>query len=62
VPVYFLKVKKKNIPSEKMENIYDYILYIDKCRCEIQEQKEVPVWYTGLFRALDTGPHKDTDL
>jgi hypothetical protein len=24
----------------------------DKYRYEIQEQKGVPVWYTGLFRAL----------
>jgi hypothetical protein len=22
---------------------------IDKCQYEIQEQKEVPVWYTGPF-------------
>jgi hypothetical protein len=35
--------------------------YIDTFRCEIQEQREVPVRHTGPFRALDTGPHKDTD-
>jgi hypothetical protein len=29
------------------------IMYIDKCRYDIQEQKEVTVWYTGPFRALD---------
>jgi hypothetical protein len=28
------------------------IVYIDMCRYEIQEQKYVPVWYTGIFRAL----------
>jgi hypothetical protein len=28
------------------------IVYIDKCRYEIQEQKEVPVWYTGTFQAM----------
>jgi hypothetical protein len=28
------------------------VAYIDKYRYEIQEQKEVPVWYTGPFRAL----------
>jgi hypothetical protein len=28
------------------------IIYTDKCRYEVQEQKEVPVWYTGPFRAL----------
>jgi hypothetical protein len=28
------------------------IVYTDKCRYEIQEQKEVSVWYTGPFRAL----------
>jgi hypothetical protein len=27
---------------------------IDKCRYEIHEQKEVPVWYTGPFRALSS--------
>jgi hypothetical protein len=26
------------------------IVYIDKCRYEIREQKEVPVWYTGMYR------------
>jgi hypothetical protein len=34
------------------------ILYVDKCRYEIQEQKEVPVWYTGIYhmyiRSVDT--------
>jgi hypothetical protein len=28
------------------------MVYIDKYRYEIQEQKEVPVWYTDPFRAL----------
>jgi hypothetical protein len=28
------------------------IAYSGKCRYEIQEQKEVPQWYTGPFRAL----------
>jgi hypothetical protein len=28
------------------------IIYIDKFRCEIQEQKEVPVWYTGIYRSI----------
>jgi hypothetical protein len=27
-------------------------MYINKCLCKIQEQKEVPVWCTGPFRAL----------
>jgi hypothetical protein len=32
------------------------IVYIDKCRYEVQEQKEVPVWYTGIYRSiLSTG-------
>jgi hypothetical protein len=30
------------------------IVYVDECRYEIQEQEEVPVWYTGPFRALLT--------
>jgi hypothetical protein len=24
----------------------------DKCRYEIQEQKEVTVWYTGIYRSI----------
>jgi hypothetical protein len=28
------------------------VVYIRKCRYEIQEPKEVPVWYTGPFQAL----------
>jgi hypothetical protein len=32
------------------------IVYIDKCRYEIKEHKEVPVWYTGIFKpSLGTG-------
>jgi hypothetical protein len=31
-----------------------YILYIDKCRYEIQEQKEVPIWYTGTHRPVSS--------
>jgi hypothetical protein len=31
-------------------------IYIDKCLYEVQEQKEVPVWYTGIYRSiLSTG-------
>jgi hypothetical protein len=26
------------------------ILYVDKCRYEIQEQKEVRLWYAGIYR------------
>jgi hypothetical protein len=28
------------------------IIYTDKCRYEIQEQKEVPVWYPGTYRSI----------
>jgi hypothetical protein len=28
------------------------IVYIDKCRYEIQEQNEVPVYHTGQFLSL----------
>jgi hypothetical protein len=31
------------------------IAYTDKCRYEIQGQKEVPVRYTGIFRVRYTG-------
>jgi hypothetical protein len=30
------------------------IVYIDKCRYEIQEQKEVPVCYTGIHRSISS--------
>jgi hypothetical protein len=30
------------------------IVYIDKCRCEIQEEKKVPVWYTGIYRPISS--------
>jgi hypothetical protein len=26
------------------------VAYINKCQYEYQEQKEVPVWYTGQFQ------------
>jgi hypothetical protein len=28
--------------------------YIDKCRYEIQEQTEVPVWYTVIYRLISS--------
>jgi hypothetical protein len=30
------------------------IVYVDKCRYEVQEQKEVPVWYTGIYRPISS--------
>jgi hypothetical protein len=30
------------------------VVYIGKCRYEIQEQKEVPVWYTGIYRPISS--------
>jgi hypothetical protein len=30
------------------------ILYIDKCRYEILEQKGVSVWYTGIYLPNNT--------
>jgi hypothetical protein len=30
------------------------IVYIDKRRYDIQEQKEVPVWYTGIHRSISS--------
>jgi hypothetical protein len=35
------------LPSEKLIKINGNSIY-GKCRYEIQEQKEVPVWYTGI--------------
>jgi uncharacterized membrane-anchored protein YitT (DUF2179 family) len=51
VPVYVLKAKQ-GYTVRKMEKYIWMVVYIDKCRYEIQEQKEVPVWYTGPFREL----------
>jgi hypothetical protein len=28
--------------------------HVDKCRYEIQEYKEVPVWYTGIYRPISS--------
>jgi hypothetical protein len=47
VLIYFLTAKQRYTIRKKMD-----IVHIDKCRNEIQEQKEVPVLYTGPFRAL----------
>jgi hypothetical protein len=30
------------------------ILYADKGRYEIQEQKEVPAWYIGMYRRISS--------
>jgi hypothetical protein len=30
------------------------VVYVDKFRYEIQEQKEVPVWYTGIYRPISS--------
>jgi hypothetical protein len=30
------------------------IIYVDKCRYEIREQKEVPVRYTGIYRPISS--------
>jgi hypothetical protein len=35
-----------------MENGKRQSMYIDKYRYKIQEQKEVPVWYTGMYRSI----------
>jgi hypothetical protein len=29
-------------------------LYIYKCRYETKEQKEVPIWYTGIYRPISS--------
>jgi hypothetical protein len=28
--------------------------HIDNCRYEIQEQKKVPVWHTGIYRPISS--------
>jgi hypothetical protein len=51
MPIYFLKAKERCI-VRKWINIDVYITYIDKCRYEIQKEKGVPVWYTGIYRPI----------
>jgi hypothetical protein len=48
VPVYFLTAKQ-GYTVRKM-----VVVYIDFCRCEIQEEKEIPVWYTGIYRPISS--------
>jgi hypothetical protein len=28
------------------------VVYVDVCRYEIQELKDIPVWYTGIYRPI----------
>jgi hypothetical protein len=36
------------------------VVHIEKCRYEIQELKDVPVWYTGKYRPISsTGSTSD---
>jgi hypothetical protein len=37
-----------------MEKRYRDIVCIDKCRYEIQEQNEIPEWYTGIYRPISS--------
>jgi hypothetical protein len=34
------------------------VLYIDKRRYEIQEHKEVPVWYTDIYRPISSTAYR----
>jgi hypothetical protein len=34
------------------------IVYVDKSRYEIQEQKEISVWYAGIYRLISSTGHK----
>jgi hypothetical protein len=33
---------------------YIYVVRIDKFRYEIQEQEELPLWYTGVHRPISS--------
>jgi hypothetical protein len=37
-------------------------VYIDKCRYEIQVQKEVAVCYTGIYRPISSNVHSDKEI
>jgi hypothetical protein len=45
-------MQNKDIPSEKWRKMD--IVHIDKCRYEIQEQKEVLVWYIGICQPISS--------
>jgi hypothetical protein len=47
-PVYFLK-PKQGCTGRKYT---DTVVYIEKCRYYIQKQKEVPVWFFGIYRPI----------
>jgi hypothetical protein len=49
---YTFYKRNKDTPSEKWKQINIYVIYIDKCRHDIQEQKEVPLCYTGIYRPI----------
>jgi hypothetical protein len=49
VPVYFLKAKQGYTVRE-IKKIT--IAYIVNCRYEIQQQKEIPVCYSGIYRPI----------
>jgi hypothetical protein len=53
VPVCNLVVKQGYTVRKMKKDVMD-ILCIYKCRYEIQDQKEVPVWYTGICRPISS--------
>jgi hypothetical protein len=38
------------------------VVYVDKSRYKIQEQKEVPVWYTGIYQLISSTVPKELIL
>jgi hypothetical protein len=58
VPVY-LKAEQ-GYTVRRMENYkLTQYRYIDKCRYETQKQREVPVWYSGIYRSISSTGYSD---
>jgi hypothetical protein len=53
VTVHFLKAEQE-YAARKMKKKYIYVVYNDKCRYEIQEEKDDLVWYTVIYRPISS--------
>jgi len=53
VLTYFLE-EKQGYTVRKTKKKQMGIVYIERCRYEIQEQKWVPVWHTGTYRPISS--------
>jgi hypothetical protein len=62
VPVYFLKAKQGYTDRNKLKGRMDVSIRIGKCRYQIQKQKEVPVWCTGIYRPISSTEYENKSV